>query len=77
VGTELVFQPPLLRHPGPSIFLVISGVFCALFAFPVTDKSGMPNAHIAIGLREKNSRAERKKCEEEKVRYSARKESLI
>jgi hypothetical protein len=49
-------------HPltGPSIFIVIPGVFCSLFAIPAAEKSGMPNVQIAIGLREKNSRSREK-----------------
>jgi hypothetical protein len=36
------------------------GVFCVLFAILATEKSGMPNAQIAIGLTEKNSRSREK-----------------
>jgi hypothetical protein len=50
----------LLHRLGPSTFLVTPGVFCVLFAILATEKSGMPNAQIAIGLKEKNSRSKEK-----------------
>jgi hypothetical protein len=50
----------LFHRPGPSTFLVTPGVFCVLFAILATEKSGMPNAQIAIGLKEKNSRSREK-----------------
>jgi hypothetical protein len=76
VGVKQERPPPILHHPGPSFFLVTpvylmkmaikssknmdSGVFCVLFAILSTEKSGMPNAQIAIGLTEKNSRSREK-----------------
>ena len=50
----------LLHRPGPSTFLVTPGVFCVLFAILATEKSGMTNAQIAIGLKEKNLRSREK-----------------
>jgi hypothetical protein len=67
VEVEQVFQPPLHPHPGLSIFLVIPDVFCALSAILATEKSGMPNVQIAIGLKEKNSRSSEKEIQRNRI----------
>jgi hypothetical protein len=64
---EPVFQPPPTPPPCLSIFLVIPDVFCALCAILETEKSGMPNAQIAIGLKEKNSRSSEKEIQRSRI----------
>jgi hypothetical protein len=63
VEVEPVSSHHLHPHPGLSIFLVIPDVFCALCAVLETEKSGMLNAQIAIGLKEKNSRSSEKEIQ--------------
>jgi hypothetical protein len=60
VRVEQVFRPPPTPPPWSKYFSSTPGVFCVLFDIQATEKSGMPNAQIAIGLKEKNSRSREK-----------------